>query len=366
MKLKCIKYPKIPAFDAAVLNVKRATTYVGRDEDNNPIWDNTQMMPTITFEGSVKIHGTNSSVRYDNIHGLRAQSREHIITSNKRPVDGVQGDNAGFCKHMEDNEKVYMGIIESYVSSHNIDLDKNTLVIYGEWAGKGIQSKVAITQLDKAFYCIGVRVKPIIECDFNDEADKEFRHPSTWIKEIGLVYNYDARIFNMKMFKSYEIKVDFSDAQKSEEYLESLVDEVEAECPVANEFGVKGIGEGVVFKAIYKGRMIMFKIKGEKHSGSKIRVPVKADPIKVKNIDDFVEKYITKERVMKGIENGIVGEEPTIKHTGNVLKWVMRDVITEELHTLEASGLTSKEVSPKMIHNTKKYFQEYLKELAFS
>lgn len=364
MELKCIKYPKIPSFDAAVINVKRAVTYAGRDENNKPIWDNTRVMPTIKLKGTIKLHGTNASIVYDNIHGLRVQSREHIITSNKKPQKGVMGDNAGFCKNVEDNIDAYKKIIGIYVKKYDIDLDNNSLCIYGEWAGKGIHSKVAITQLEKSFYCFNVRVKPITNEVFNDSTDEEFRLPSTWLS-IDLVKDEGNRIYNMDMFKQYETVVDFSDGLKSIEYFNKLVDEVESECPIAKHFGVEGIGEGVVFKGMYDGRLIMFKIKGQKHTKSNIKTLITVDPVKMKSIDDFVDNFVTKERVMKGIENGIVGEAPTIKHTSNVLKWVMRDVITEESHTLEASGLTSKEVSKRMVHKIKLYFQEYLREVAF-
>lgn len=66
-KIKCIKYPKIPQFPNIVKYIRESTHIVGVDENGKKIYDNTIPMPKIVFKGSVKLHGTNASVAYDNI-----------------------------------------------------------------------------------------------------------------------------------------------------------------------------------------------------------------------------------------------------------------------------------------------------------
>jgi hypothetical protein len=65
-----------------------------------------------------------------------------------------------------------------------------------------------------------------------------------------------------------------------------MTNEVENECPVAKQFGVSGIGEGIVFSHMTPdGVVYRFKSKGEKHSkGPKIK--------KLKTVDDEKENKI--------------------------------------------------------------------------
>ncbi len=76
---KMIKFPSIEQFRTVVSNVNRHFNFVGLDENGEAIYDPTLPKPTITFKGTVKIHGTNAAVS-GNFGGIWAQSRENIIT----------------------------------------------------------------------------------------------------------------------------------------------------------------------------------------------------------------------------------------------------------------------------------------------
>lgn len=254
--------------------------------------------------------------------------------------------------------------MDTYINKYDINLDSNTLVIYGEWAGKGINNKVAINQLDKSFFGFSVRVKPMNKgLEFNDSNDEEREYPSTWLP-IDLVDYSSARIFNMNQFTTYEHTVDFSYAEKSIIYFNEVVDDVEEECPVASSFGFKGVGEGVVWSASHNGIFFMFKTKGEKHTKSRVVRVRSVDPVKMKSREEFVNAVITEERVKKGVENGANGDYD-MKSMGLILKWVMKDVHLEESDTLEASGLTSKDVSSMMAVKIKEFFFKMVKEESF-
>jgi len=77
---KHIKFPSIEQFRTVVSNVNRHFNFVGLDENGDAIYDPTLPKPVITFKGTVKLHGTNAGVSFNNIGGLWAQSRENIIT----------------------------------------------------------------------------------------------------------------------------------------------------------------------------------------------------------------------------------------------------------------------------------------------
>jgi len=62
-------------------------------------------------------------------------------------------------------------MIESLAKEYGINLDTNTIILYMEWAGKGIQKNVAVSELDKAAFIFSeAKVRP-----FNEE------EPSFWI-----------------------------------------------------------------------------------------------------------------------------------------------------------------------------------------
>ena len=77
---KMIKFPSIEQFRAIVSNVNRHFNFIGLDENGDAIYDQTLPKPVIKFKGTVKLHGTNAGVSFNNIGGLWAQSRENIIT----------------------------------------------------------------------------------------------------------------------------------------------------------------------------------------------------------------------------------------------------------------------------------------------
>ena len=132
-----IKFPKIQQFRNVVSEINRKVCFVGLDKDGNPIYDQSISKPNLTFKGTVKLHGSNSSVCFNTKDGFWVQSRQNIIT--------VENDNYDFALFAEKNQFVFMIFFEEIAKKHNIDLSKFTLSIYGEWAGKGIQKSVGIS-----------------------------------------------------------------------------------------------------------------------------------------------------------------------------------------------------------------------------
>ena len=61
-----IKFPSIEQYRNIVKRVQHSARYVGYNEEKNePIINPFAEMPTLTFTGTVKLHGTNAGVCYD-------------------------------------------------------------------------------------------------------------------------------------------------------------------------------------------------------------------------------------------------------------------------------------------------------------
>lgn len=54
---KLIKFPSIEQFRTVVANINRRYNFIGLDENGDAIYDYTLPKPTITFKGTVKVHG---------------------------------------------------------------------------------------------------------------------------------------------------------------------------------------------------------------------------------------------------------------------------------------------------------------------
>lgn len=82
----------------------------------------------VNLIGTVKIHGTNSSVGLDlKNNSLFCQSRNRVLS--------LDDDNYDFVKYVEDNKSEFLKIfneIKNKINTENYD----SIIIYGELAGK--------------------------------------------------------------------------------------------------------------------------------------------------------------------------------------------------------------------------------------
>ena len=218
-----IKFPSIEQFRTVVATVLRQFNYVGLDENGDAIYDTTKAKPTLTFKGTVKLHGTNAAVSYNTTGGLWAQSRENIIT--------VEKDNAGFAFFVESNKDVFNKVFREIQEQTNVSYEHNTVTVYGEWCGGNIQKGVGITNLPKSLFIFGVKVSPIVA---NEEELKD--KPAYWV-DYDYLESPENNIFNIDHFPTYSIDIDFNMPQLVQNQLSELTIAVEDECPVAKAFG---------------------------------------------------------------------------------------------------------------------------------
>ena len=339
-----IKYPSTEQLRNIAYNVKRQAQYVETLEDGTVITDENAILPTLKFIGTTKLHGTQGAATKTE-HEIYPQSRSNVLTTLK--------DNAGFAQFVNQNLSSFEKLF--FVIKTRNNLSDETITIYGEWAGKGIQKGVGIAELPKAFYIFGIKITPK---DISDEK------PAYWVDYSGL-RDVDNKIYNIKDFKTFEIEIDFNDISKSQNKIVEMVQEVEDRCPVASYFLPDEdnlIGEGIVFETEYRGTRLNFKAKGEKHSKSRVKTIKKLTPEELEKLskaDKCSEEIFSIQRCNQALTEifGVNFEDLIdIKKMGEYLKWVSQDTIKEELDVIQKYDLEIKDVIKKVQEKAKRYF----------
>lgn len=343
---KQINFPSIEQFRNIIANINRSFNFVGLDDNGEAIYDQTLPKPKLTFTGTVKLHGTNAAVCYNSKDGLWVQSRENIITPEK--------DNAGFAFFVETNKDVFKVLFDMISKRSNIDTNTNTISIYFEWVGNGIQKNVGISEIKKSAFIIGVKVTPHVE---NDEEIK--LKPAYWI-DCSDIRDNGHNIYNILDFKTYEIEIDFGRPELSINKILELTLEVENSCPVSKYFGVDGIGEGIVFSCEYKDIIYRFKSKGEKHAGkSKIKMIKPVDDVRVVKLIDLADKITPEWRLEQMLTNTfdlLNSGDLDIKRLGEYIKNVNSDILKEDIDVIGESNFEFKDVVKYVSEISKKYF----------
>lgn len=303
--------------------------------------------PVIVFNGTVKLHGTNAGIGYRlDTDFLWTQSRERVIV----PGD----DNAGFAAYVESHKEEFKDLLADICVMHN----SVECMIYGEWAGGNIQSGVAIAALEKTFYVFKVCTLSHYDIDGNGEQVKAWA-----MVNLDSPWSFDIDgCKDIRDYTNYAIAIDFENPSLSQNRLVELTAEVENECPVAAAHGIKGIGEGIVWTAEFKGEELLFKTKGEKHSVSKVKtVAVLSDEdlARIADAKNATETFATEARLSQGITKlGEMGLQVEMKNLGTYLKWVAQDIQEEDGDIIEASMLDRKELMKNVTAKAKNYFME--------
>ena len=121
--MKMIKYPSIEQFRNIIHHINHAARFAGLDENGEVIYNN-DPLPILTFQGTIKLHGTNAGVCFNLKDGLYAQSRKNVITPEK--------DNAGFATFVYKHDIEFNQIMTNIYETHKLHL-YSTVSLYGEW-----------------------------------------------------------------------------------------------------------------------------------------------------------------------------------------------------------------------------------------
>lgn len=276
---------------------------------------NKYALPAISFIAKIKLHGTNGGVIIKDGE-VTAQSRNNHL------IGGL--DNAGFA---------------AWVSTVEWLTDKD-IVIYGEWAGKGIQERDAITKIDgKMFFVFAV---------LDVETQEMIVDPA----EIG---KFIPSHKDIKVLPIYEVfMLDVQDRDGAIQVQDWIVEEVskigEVDPYVKSNFAIEGPGEGLVAVPVKEnGRVdlftynqLCFKVKSEAHSVQKNK---KVASISVESPDvlSFADMFVTDVRCEQMLKEHCGGKADP-KLTGTFLKALHEDVIKESKLELETTWLEWKDV----------------------
>ena len=297
--------------------------------------------PTLQFLGTPKLHGTNSGIVRMPDGQLRFQSRNRELTA--------EADHFGFVTHMTGTVGLdrLRTLIDTHVGLHDVPV-----VLYGEWCGRGVQQKVAISEVDPLFaiFCVRIGVE----------------EGTTWpdFQQFAALKLPEARIFNVLQFATFEVEIDFTRPDRAREQLIKHTIAVETRCPAGAFFGVEGVGEGVVWRCIsegFSGPEYWFKVKGEKHSVSRVKKLAPANVQRMDSIGAFLDAVLTDARLRQGTDwLKEQGRSLDRSSTGDYLRWVFNDILSEESDTLEASGLSRKDIGGPLSHRARRWFFNWL------
>jgi hypothetical protein len=339
---KKISYPSTKQFRDTVRDVTYDTTFNGFDENDQPVFNSLAEKPKILFEGTVKLHGTNA--------GVSVGQGEVWVQSRNRVVNSLTG-HMGFAEFVHANREYFQEMYDRvFYASNGLIEEGSTITFNGEWCGKGIQQGVAISESEhKMFFLFAVKVTPPTEKSF-------------WLPEniLTQVYTKHDRVYVLRDLRKYYKLIDFNKPAMATEALIELTNKVEEECPVSKLLlDVSGVGEGIVWVGWYNEKRYIFKVKGDKHSSSKVKKLAQVDAQKMQSVYDFVDYAATDNRIEQGIgevKQSLEVDELTKKNTPDLLRWVANDIIKEESDVLQSNGIEWKDVGKHVSDRVRRVF----------
>jgi len=324
-------FPSIEQFRHVVKKVTERATFAGLDENDEQKFDPTAKRPILHFEGTVKLHGTNAAIVFPPEGGVQFQSRERVLSA--------ESDNAGFFAHFAERSDAVRNLWGVAQDLYRV----GPISIYGEWCGGNIQKGVAITGLPKMFVIFAVRCADL------------------WLPVDGRLENTDAGVYCITNFPRFEIDIDFESPHDAQNELVDITNSVEAQCPVGSRFDRVGTGEGVVWRCTTPGwesSQFWFKVKGEKHSETKVKTLAEVDVEALRQVGEFVARVVTDARLEHALQHLTAELQKPFEmpSMGDFLRLVFNDILKEEADTIAASGFDTKKLGGPISLAAKRWF----------
>ena len=304
------KFPSIGQFKETVTNMKKLN-----------------ISENIVFISSPKMHGTNSGIGYSEKHGLWCQSHRRILT--------LENDNYNFNRWIEEKRDTVIPFMKSMASFYNIDLEKNVIILYGEFCGGKVQKNVALNGLDLMLVIFDVATATYEDCEKTEDVYLQ------WFDLPPPNFSFPTSIYNVQQFGTYRIEIGLDNKAEIQNKLVEMTNEVEKECPVGKYFGRVvaqdcTTGEGIVWRCSYKlengsSQILRFKVKGKEHSTSKVKTMTGVNVEHINDMTKFVELSVTENRLNQGISEIFGAEDPDFKSLGKFNQWVIHDVKKEDM-----------------------------------
>lgn len=345
-----IKMPSIAQFTQVVKDIKHHAQYQGQDENDVAIYNKLIKLPVTSFEGTIKLHGTNASICYDG-NEFWAQSKDNVL-------DYINGkDNVGFDEFVMKNKEYFIEKLKGIMTP---DQNIQEVCIYGEWAGKKIQKGIAISEIQKTFFMFSIK--------FLVQGEDTYRWAELPQEILGQISNPDKNIRSIFEFQTYQIDIDFNNPKLSQNKLIEITNIIDKACPVGQAFGIEGYGEGVVWVGWYKDKKYNFKVKGESHANSKVKTLKPVDDIKEQKKIELavaVTPAWRLEQMYQETFDTLNGGKGDIALTGTFLRAVIKDVMKEEIDKFIEAELETKDINRIISSIAKNWFMEKLDQEAF-
>jgi archaellin len=243
---KHIKMESIEQLRHIVQQIKHEIQYLGKNENDEAVYDKNKELPTLIATGYEKIHGTQMSVSYNNIDGFWIQSKNKVLS--------LEEDNAKCYYYNIQIKDAWIQIINQLATHYNIDLNKNTITIFSEWAGANIQKNTCVEGLERMAF-----IFEYFKVTEND-TDNSKLLPTNNLKDM------DNNIRNVTEFKRWKININFNNLKENLKEIEKIIGEVENNSPIASYFNTpKNIGEGIVWSLITPKKTLYFLKQKEKN-----------------------------------------------------------------------------------------------------
>lgn len=307
MKSEFTPFPSIEGFAHAAHNQSRL----------NSLSSNTSYVYVL----KPKLHGTNAGVRIDPDGSVQPQSRKRDIT--------LDYDNFDFAIFVEKHKEYFASLAQS-----------DAVVIFGEWAGAGVQSTDAINKLDRrVFFPFAVQIGEQLFSDVN-------------VIDV-LLGEAPADVMNLPAIGYVDI--DFareSSVQEAVKEINRIVVEFEGRDPyVFDTFGFEDVGEGVVGCPLFDGGMdaetfgkLSFKAKTQNHRGRKAKAAATGRFDLDGDARAIALSYLTEARFNQALREG-VDDQLDIRRVRDFLAWMGADVKKESQAEFEAAGIEWKAVA---------------------
>jgi hypothetical protein len=380
MASRMIKFPSIEQSRHVLPAIIHDAQFTHIDPTTNtPCYNTTAPLPVLEFRGAVKLHGSNAAIVQT---GLSTSEEMTVHFQSRERVLDVQNDLMGFCAYMSGKTKAVAELFEVVRTRHReasdsggAERDVRAIAVFGEWCGAGIQKGVALSKIPKMFVIFAIEI-----IYAGDEAQAE------WLDMVELadVRDEKARIFNIMMFQTFSVVIDFGKKEslvQAKKKMDEWTLGVEEECPVGKYFGVEGVGEGIVWQAIrspglpefkdgrYRDSRFWFKTKGLKHASynkPEAASKASASPETMAKVDLLVELVVTPGRLQQGLQ--VLEREMLLplemKSIGAFIKWINGDVMKEEYDRIEEAGLDKKALSGPISSAAKKWYIAQLEDVS--
>lgn len=289
-----------------------------------------QEIGELQFRSKIKLHGTNAAVRVVNGEAFY-QKRTGDIT----PL----ADNAGFA---------------SFAHTVGWNTSKD-YIIYGEWAGPGVQKSDAVCLIPKkTFFVFGLL---LLDQSVPEPEQMMITEP-TFIKQ---VLPQHEQIVTIPWFDEPTL-VDSTRVETAKDLsnrLDQDVRKIGDEDPLVKElFGISGAGEGLVVSPIDSSRnhgvplwmfnTFTFKVKSEAHLVQKTKSPNASVYIEIPgSVKDFCDQFVTDNRCEQMVQEHLNGSY-AVQGMGTFLRELNADILKESKNEFAELGVDWKMVAKEI------------------